>query len=144
MTNVKKKFRVSIRINLIREILKSFEIQPFWFLLASNATNYDTGSGTFGSDISQVTKKITFLNADLFWCRGIHKSSVFWRRIWDRVHIVVIATYSISPIDIGFNTVSLFCSFIRFWPTWRFTELFSNLWRGKPRCSTLFRETPRL
>lgn len=57
MTNVKEKFRVSIRINLIREILKSFEIQPFWFLLASNATYYDTGSGTFGSDISQVTKK---------------------------------------------------------------------------------------
>lgn len=61
MTNVKKKFRVSIRINLIREILKSFEIQPFWFLLESNSTNYDTGSGTFGSDISQVTKKNNIL-----------------------------------------------------------------------------------
>lgn len=61
MTNVKEKFRVSIRINLIREILKSFEIQPFWFLLESTSTNYDTGSGTFGSDISQVTKKNNIL-----------------------------------------------------------------------------------
>lgn len=61
MTNVKEKFRVSIRINLIREIFKSFEIQPFWFLLASNATNYDTDFGTFGIDISQVTKNNNIL-----------------------------------------------------------------------------------